>query len=178
MGEEVKKKSINSRDKGCRGERQVAEIYRTRGFKARRGQQFCGGGNSPDVVVDDIPFVHHEVKWVKHLNLNMAYIQARQDAGVDKMPVVIHKVNSDQWKATMTFIDFISLLQWAIGRVDPLNTLARHLKPYHNSGRREFFRRNIRKEENARQQQAIKDDERSRKKANSAHLIPSDGSLL
>jgi hypothetical protein len=50
-----------SREKGKAGEREAAhEISRLFNVQARRGQQFCGGPESPDVV--GLPGVHVEVK--------------------------------------------------------------------------------------------------------------------
>jgi Holliday junction resolvase len=46
---------MNSREKGKRGERQWRDELRAQGFAARRGQQFSGSPDSPDVVCDDLP---------------------------------------------------------------------------------------------------------------------------
>ena len=43
---------MNSRQKGKVGEREFAALLRVQGFDARRGVQFCGGVDSPDVVSD------------------------------------------------------------------------------------------------------------------------------
>lgn len=53
-----------SRDKGARGEREFRDLLREHGFEARRGQQFAGGNDSPDVVTD-LP-CHVEVKRPKY----------------------------------------------------------------------------------------------------------------
>ena len=42
--------AMNSREKGKRGERQWRDELRANGYGARRGQQFCGSAESPDVV--------------------------------------------------------------------------------------------------------------------------------
>ena len=41
---------MNSRDKGKRGERMAAKKFREHGFDTRRGVQYQGGPDSPDVV--------------------------------------------------------------------------------------------------------------------------------
>jgi hypothetical protein len=51
---------MNSREKGKRGERQWRDELREQGFAARRGQQFSGGAESPDVVCDSLPWMHFE----------------------------------------------------------------------------------------------------------------------
>ena len=38
----AKRKGVNSRAKGSRGERELSHKLQEYGFKARRGQQFCG----------------------------------------------------------------------------------------------------------------------------------------
>mgnify|MGYP007029125919 FL=1 len=58
---------INSRSKGARYERELSKYLSENGFPARRGQQFAGGSDSPDVVSDEFPF-HIEAKHVPALN--------------------------------------------------------------------------------------------------------------
>ena len=70
--------SINSRAKGKDGELEFAEYLRLAGFEARRGQQFHGGGDSPDVVTS-IPGVHFEVKRVEAGNPYKWLLQAELD---------------------------------------------------------------------------------------------------
>ncbi len=48
---------VNSRQKGARGERQWRDELRAHGFQARRGQQFSGPPESPDVVCDSLPWI-------------------------------------------------------------------------------------------------------------------------
>lgn len=103
--------SINSRQKGARGERAWRDKLREAGFaSARRGQQFAGGPDSPDVVCDDLPGIHWEVKCVEKLNLADAMDQAIRDAGA-KIPVVAHKKNRGDWHVTLRADDFLALLR-------------------------------------------------------------------
>ena len=82
---------INSRSKGARFEREVAKWLRDQfGLDARRGQQFAGGPDSPDVV--GWRGVHIEAKHVERLNIEDAMVQSERDAGAN-VPVVIHKKN-------------------------------------------------------------------------------------
>lgn len=100
---------MNSRSKGKRGEREFASLLRENGFDARRGQQFCGGAESPDVVSDALAWLHFEVKRVQNLNLADACIQAQCDCG-GKPWVVAHRRNHAPWFITMraeTFFDFL-----------------------------------------------------------------------
>lgn len=45
---------INSRQKGKRGERLWRDQLREQGFTARRGQQYAGGIESPDVICEEL----------------------------------------------------------------------------------------------------------------------------
>ena len=84
---------MNSRAKGKAGELELAKFLREHGFdEARRGVQYSGGGDSPDVV--GIAGVHFEVKRTERLALYDAVDQARADAADDAMPVVAHRCNS------------------------------------------------------------------------------------
>ena len=89
-----------SRTKGASGERELArEFERLFGVEARRGQQHCGGPDSPDVKVD-IPDVHIECKRTERFRLYEALDQAIADAGV-KVPVVAHRQNRKPWVAVV-----------------------------------------------------------------------------
>ncbi len=99
---------MNSRAKGCVGEREVAHLLTDEGYPCRRSQQFSGlGDSSADVV--GIPFIHVEVKRVQALNLDEAMAQAVRDAKEGKMPTVFHRKNGKEWKVTMRFTDWIVL---------------------------------------------------------------------
>jgi hypothetical protein len=101
---------MNSRNKGKRGERAWRDEQRAQGYTARRGQQFCGSPDSPDVVCDALPWIHFEVKCVERLNIEDAMDQARRDAGA-AVPVVAHKRNFRRWLVTMDAETFFRLLR-------------------------------------------------------------------
>lgn len=97
-----------SRRRGKEGERELAKKLRTYGFDCRRGQQFKGGGDSPDVV--GLPGVHIECKRVERLNIEKAMVQSRRDAkGTGDVPVVMHRRNREGWKVTMDLDEFMNL---------------------------------------------------------------------
>ena len=78
---------MNSREKGKRGERLWRDQLKAAGFtNSRRGQQFSGSEDSPDVICDDLPHLHFEVKYTQRPNIEAALIQAKDDCG-DKTPV-------------------------------------------------------------------------------------------
>ena len=107
-------KALNSRQKGARGERDLAKVLREYGFEARRGQQFAGANGDADVV--GLPGIHIECKNVERLNLDAAMEQSERDAtaefqrtGKVAVPVVIHKKNRKEWKITMKLRDFLDM---------------------------------------------------------------------
>jgi Holliday junction resolvase len=100
---------INSREKGAKGERELARILRERGYDARRGQQFSGANGDPDVV--GLPGIHLEVKRVERLNIYDAISQSIGDARDGEMPVVVHRKNARKWLVTMTLDDFLNLYE-------------------------------------------------------------------
>ena len=97
---------INSRAKGAQAEREVAKIFTSCGFPARRGQQFSGIGESPDVVCPTLTNIHIEVKRVEMLNIEAAYQQADRDAK-GKLPIVVHRKKGEKWKVTLSLADFL-----------------------------------------------------------------------
>jgi len=101
-----------SRDKGKRGELEVAALVRKHGFKARRGQQFSGGPGSPDVV-HSIPGVHLEVKRTEKLSLYDALDQAAAESDTMAMAVVLHRRSRKRWVAILDADDFLGLIKEA-----------------------------------------------------------------
>jgi hypothetical protein len=101
---------VNSRDKGKRGEREFAALLSEHGFHARRGQQFSGGEDSPDVVSEALAWLHVEVKRVQNLNLTDACVQAEGDCG-GKPWIVAHRRNHAPWLITMRAETFFQLLR-------------------------------------------------------------------
>ena len=99
----------NSRRKGAVGEREIAKYLREHGFnEARRGQQFKGGADSPDVV--GLTGFHIEVKRVERLDLNAAMEQSIRDSAPNEKPIVVHRRNNDYWKVTMRLDDFMEVI--------------------------------------------------------------------
>lgn len=100
---------MNSCQKGKRGERAWRDELLAHGYNARRGQQFAGTPDSPDVICPDLPGFHFEVKCVERLNLGEAMAQAMDDAG-EKTPIVAHKRNRGEWMVTMRASDWFEML--------------------------------------------------------------------
>jgi Holliday junction resolvase len=106
---------VNSREKGKRGERQWRDELRANGYMARRGQQFSGSPDSPDVICDELSWLHFEVKAVERLNIEDAMEQARRDAGA-KTPVVAHRRSFRRWLVTMEAETFFRFLRGTLPR--------------------------------------------------------------
>ena len=100
---------MNSRQKGARGEREFAQELTKMGFSARRGCQFSGSPDSPDVV-GGIAGTHVEFKRVERLNIDNAMDQATKDCG-DNLPYVAHRKNGKQWLITLRFDDVFKFAQ-------------------------------------------------------------------
>ena len=99
-----------SRDKGKRGERELAALL-NKLFNidtCRRGQQYCGLAGNADVV--GIAGVHSEVKRVESLNITKAMAQAVDDCPDSDVPVVHHKKNGGDWMTTIRTEDLPELV--------------------------------------------------------------------
>lgn len=120
--------SINSREKGKRGELEIAKLLQAYGYDTKRSQQFCGANGDADIV--GLPGIHCEIKRVEKLNIDKALRQSIDDTyadelrqGIDLIPVVMHRSNDDRkkdstkgvWKVTLTLKDFMKLYQvWEV----------------------------------------------------------------
>lgn len=92
--------SLMQRNKGKSGERQAAHYLTSLGYPARRGRQFKGTADSPDVVVEG---VHLEVKWRATASLDNGLDQwceeARAECG-SKPWAVLWRGNRQPWRLT------------------------------------------------------------------------------
>ena len=108
----------HSRNKGKRGEREVAKIFRDAGYPARRSVQYNGRpGTAADVV--GVPGMHIEVKFVETERIREWYRQAERDAAASpeqKKPVVVHRKSREPWLVTLSLEDFVRLLEPDVGR--------------------------------------------------------------
>lgn len=99
-----------SRAKGKVGELEVAKLLREFGFEARRGQQFSGGNDSPDVVHSMDGF-HIEVKRTEKFALWDAIDQANADKKKDEDFVIFHRKNKKPWVVVMDGEAFLKLME-------------------------------------------------------------------
>ena len=90
-----------SRRKGASGEREAAQaLTEATGKEWRRGlgQARKGGAEIPDVICDELPDVHVEVKRGKRPSLWAARTQAQADcAESGRTPIVMARKDRDRW---------------------------------------------------------------------------------
>lgn len=101
-----------SKAKGKRGERECAaalNIALGEGTDARRGVQFQGGNDSPDVRLA-LP-LHIEVKRVEAFNLYSAMDQAKADAPEGVPAIVCHRRNGRAWVAIIEIDSLATVAQ-------------------------------------------------------------------
>lgn len=95
------------REKGKRGERELASKLREYGFNTRRGQQFCGANGDADVTgLEDI---HIECKRTERLNLYEALAQAKADKKDGERPIICHRKNNSEWVVIQPLNEWIDL---------------------------------------------------------------------
>ena len=102
--------TINSRNKGASGERELANLLKSYGYKTWRGQQYSGANGDADV--EGLMDIWIEVKRVEKLNIDKAMEQADRDSKtVGIIPAVFHRKNRKPWKVTMYLEDWMKLYQ-------------------------------------------------------------------
>lgn len=100
---------MNSRDKGKRGELELAGKLRDYGYTgAKRGVQYSGINGDADIV-DALPGIHIECKRVEKLNYYDAVDQSKRDARDGELPVVMHRRNNHEWLVTMPLDDWMQI---------------------------------------------------------------------
>ena len=99
---------VNSRAKGAREERELANRLREYGYQAHRTQQFCGKAGDSDVECRELAHYHIECKMVEALNIDKAMDQSTRDCG-DRTPVVVHRKKQRPWLVTMYLEDWLKL---------------------------------------------------------------------
>lgn len=101
--------SINSREKGKRGELELSNFLKLYGYETRRGQQYSGANGDADVV--GLPGIHIECKRNERLNIYDATEQARLDAKDENLPTVFHRKNNKPWLVTMELQNWMKLYE-------------------------------------------------------------------
>lgn len=97
-----------SRNKGKRGERELASKLTELGYPCRRGQQFCGASGDADVI--GLDGIHIECKRTEALRLYDALAQSKHDARPGEIPTVMHRRNNSEWVVILRLEDFTGIL--------------------------------------------------------------------
>jgi hypothetical protein len=96
-----------SRRKGKVGELEIAQLLGAQGIPARRGRQYSGGPDSPDVL--GLHGVHIECKRCEQLRLWPAIEQAKRETPAGDIATVWHRANGRPWLVMLSAEDFIAL---------------------------------------------------------------------
>ena len=98
------------RDKGARGEREVAAVLRAHNLPAVRTPN--SGGLQVRGDLTGVPGYHFEVKRQETARVSLWTRQAHAECG-DAVPVVVWRQNASQWFAILPLQDLAKLLDLA-----------------------------------------------------------------
>lgn len=101
--------AINSKQKGAKGEVELAHKLKEYGYDAKRSVQYNGKDGQADVV--GLPKIHIECKRVEKLNIYDAIDQAKRDAKNGDKPAVFHRKNRCNWLVTMELDEFMEIYE-------------------------------------------------------------------
>ena len=105
--------SVNSKQKGKKGELELAKRLNELGFTTRRTAQYNGKENGSLADLVGIDGVHIECKRVENLNVIEAYEQAQRDCKQDEVPTLFHRKNGKPWLVTISLEDWAELYKEA-----------------------------------------------------------------
>lgn len=101
---------MNSRDKGKRGELELANYLKERGYAtARRGVQYSGGPGSPDV--SGLHGVHIEHKRLSAFAGYKFLDQSKRDSASDELSIVTIRADRREFIVLLTLDDFMELYE-------------------------------------------------------------------
>ena len=101
---------MNSNIKGKTFEREIARYLREHGYtEARRGVQYQGGPDSPDVI--GLNGFHIECKNTEKWNDYEFMAQSIRDAGEGEIPIVIAKKNYKPALVIIRLDDFMEVIK-------------------------------------------------------------------
>ena len=100
-----------NRERGKRGEREVATLLKGYGYDARRGVQYSGKTGQADV--EGLPGIHIEVKRTERLSIYDAMEQSSGDGRTGEVPIVMHRKDRKDWVVIMRADDFMEMYKYA-----------------------------------------------------------------
>ena len=114
MGSPKRPKKAESRAKGARFEREIANDLTKDGWPMRRTAQRKGAHDAADIEPDDAEHImegfHFECKHQERMQLYSWVNQAVEESG-GKIPVVVHKKNRADVLATLRWEDWKALVR-------------------------------------------------------------------
>lgn len=113
--------AVNSKQKGARFEREVANAFKDAGFtEARRSAQYCGNtGEAADVM--GVPELWIECKHYKDKEWDDEwYAQAKRDRPLGQVPIVIHKTDRRKTKVRLDALSAAMIISYFDNKSDVL----------------------------------------------------------
>ena len=98
---------MNSKQKGKRGELELAHLLQYLGYPAERGVQYSGLKGNADVV--GVEGLHIECKRNEQVRDEAFLQQAENDARKGQLPIVMYRRNGERWKATVRLDLFMAI---------------------------------------------------------------------
>ena len=99
---------VNGKQKGKRGELELAKKLREYGYEARRTVQYNGKAEDGKADLLGLPGVHIECKRTERLSIYDAMAQAKADSK-GEIPCVFHRRNNSEWLVIMPLDSFMEL---------------------------------------------------------------------
>jgi Holliday junction resolvase len=99
--------ATNGKQKGKKGELELAHKLKEYGYDAKRSVQYNGKDGQADVI--GLPHIHVECKRQERLNIYDAVEQAKRDAKNGDAPAVFHRKNRCNWLVTMELDKFMEI---------------------------------------------------------------------
>ena len=102
----------NSRAKGARAERLLANVLKEHGYtEAHRSAQYQGNTGDAADIEGAIPGIHIECKWQERMELYKWYAQAVNDSEKSgDTPIVIHRASRKPWLVSLSLEDFLKII--------------------------------------------------------------------
>lgn len=113
--------SRSEREKGARGEREVAAIFRAHGFDCERTPN-SGGLRVKGDLAGNVP-AHVEVKRQETARPWAWFAQAQAEATPANMPIVAFRRNDSPWLAIVKLEDLIDLITMSDGVPRPVRQI-------------------------------------------------------
>ena len=104
----------SSRDKGKRGELDLAKALRDLGFDARRSVQYSGREGTADLATS-IPGVHWEAKRYARIAALRFLEQAERDCLSNELPVVACREDGGKWTVMVRLEELPRLAEKIVG---------------------------------------------------------------